>query len=143
MSKLTKTLIVETLTSLVAANPAMFKSPVKAQEFVALVQAAFTSSTAQDKINAAGEVYCNYFDMYLPGDQFKLNSKGKYKANCMQAEQIIRKVRNLKHKEEEVLLKMYRQRKIIADELEVKLAGLEAFYKQPYSTVAEIGSYLA
>ena len=49
------------------------------------------------KINEDGDVWCNYYNVYLPAESFatKTNKKGDevYKSNSIRAEKILRKIK--------------------------------------------------
>lgn len=106
MSKMNKTqtlnLVTATVNDLLEANASMLKkdqAPVLAELLTTALAAVIgpkTGGGVSDKVNENGEVYCNYFDTYLPADAFNTKTNGKYKANSVEAEKIIRKIKTLK-----------------------------------------------
>jgi len=101
------------------------------------------------KINEAGEVYCNYFQMYLSATEFntKLSKPNKdtgartegYKANCKDAEIILRKVKTLKANYNKQVMANFMDKTITADEMELFLNNLEDATKDVhYATVQDV-----
>lgn len=87
------------------------------------------------KINAEGDVYCNYFEQYLPAADFntKMGKPNKetgeriegYKANCKEAEVILRKIKNTKANYNKQVMENFMDKTITASELELYLQNLE------------------
>ena len=90
------------------------------------------------KMNDNGEVYCNYFGEYLPADEFntKLGKPNKttgeriegYKANCKEAEVILRKIKTTKANYNKQVMANFMDKTITAGEMELFLNNLEAAF---------------
>lgn len=101
------------------------------------------------KIDADGNVYCNYFEQYIPASEFniKLSKPNKvtgerhdtYKANCKDAEIILRKIKTLKAKYNKQVMDNFMSKTITADNMELYLNNLEeAFDGTKYETIQEV-----
>lgn len=108
-----------------------------------------TGGGTSNKVNEAGNVYCNYFEAYLPANEFhkklkKADEKGHreqvFKANSIKAENIIRRVKTLNNSVTAMATDAFHKKLIKANELEVILDRLEEACDVKYLTVDEIPS---
>jgi hypothetical protein len=89
-----------------------------------------TGGGVSTKVNNDGLVYCNYFDDYYAPSEFKTKlNKAKtaevYKANCIEAETILRKIKILRYNVEKQVMANFMDRTITAEEMETILQHLE------------------
>ena len=104
--------------------------------------------SSSTKINDKGEVFCNYFQEYLPAEEFatKLSKpdaqtgvrKEVYKANCIRAEKILRKLKNVKAKVISQTTKEFRNKHISEDEFNKVMDALEASIDARYQSVYDV-----
>jgi len=106
-----------------------------------------TGGGISNKVNDAGDVWCNYFEEYLPAADFnqKLGKPNKdgdreyvYKANCKAAEQIIRKIKNIKKRYQDQQVQALVAKHITADEMEANLAHVDARYAGKFQSLADV-----
>lgn len=100
------------------------------------------------KINEAGEVWCNYFEKYLPSTEFniKLSKPNKetgerhdvYKANSKDAEIIIRKVKTLVTAATNQVLANFKDGTIGATEMAEILERVDDVKKSKYDSIKEV-----
>jgi len=143
MAKLNKSqnweLILEAITDVVNNTDTLKKGKeelieselVNALSFLKPKQGGGTSS----KINENGEVYCNYFKRYLPAEEIntKLSKADKttgerhtvYKANCKEAETILRKIKVLRYNVEKQAIENFKDKTINSEQMEEILNTLE------------------
>ena len=102
---------------------------------------------ASTKIDAEGNVYCNYFDEYLPHEEFntklsKPNANGErtegYKANSKTAEQILRKIKALKANVTKQATEAFRTKLINGDEFDTILSNLDNAAETKYNNIDEV-----
>lgn len=77
--KVTKTVrdvIIERL-SIVLNNDTLLFTPEQVEAIMIATEPNRSGGTST-KVNAEGDVYCNYFERYLPESEFKVSPKGKY-----------------------------------------------------------------
>lgn len=106
-----------------------------------------TGGNHSDKINAAGEVYCNYFDTYFEADCFNTkmskpdaegNRRETYKANCKDAEMILRKIKTIKKNVETQAMTNFRDKTITAEEMEQILNNMDTMLSNKFTSVDEV-----
>ena len=96
------------------------------------------------KMNEDGEVYCNYFDAYFPADSFNTKTSSKtgkesYKANCIDAEIIIRKIKSLRSKVEKQVMDNFMDKTIDAETMTKYLNNLDdALNDVHYASVDDV-----
>ncbi len=158
MSKLTKAQIFELVATEVANVTAQSTDLFKKNQAdkysevlmarLALILAPKSGGGTSTKVNDLGEVYCNYFQTYYSANQFntKLSKPNKetgerhemYKANCIDAEQILRKIKSLKAMVTRQVTLNFMDKTINAEEMQVILTSLEAAEKAHYTNLADI-----
>lgn len=140
--------VTTTVQSIIAANVAMFKAH-KAEEFEALLLPALfeligpkTGGGVSDKV-VDGMVYCNYFDTYFPADDFNKKTNGKFKANSMKAEKILRKLKNLRASVERGATAALRAKEITQAKWFEIMDNLDKYTSQKFEDVSDIkwGTY--
>ena len=121
------------LEELVRANIGNELTEELAQEIIGIFKAAQRPST---KVNENGEVYCSYFETYLPADRFKPNSKGKFPSMSIEGKKLATKQKNAVNKAINETMKAFRNKEITADELDQILGTIEknAEHKFPMGT---------
>lgn len=146
--------IVETATETIIANQTLFKKD-KMDEMLTEMIAALTlkfspkkGGGTSNKINKNGEVYCNYFDKYLPADKFgtkqskpnKITGErvGVYKANCKEAEAIIRKVKALKLKVTKQATEEFRNKRISEEKYNKLLDDVDKAVEIKYENIYKV-----
>jgi hypothetical protein len=147
MSKLNKTQTANQVTTLVQQliedNAAVFKAG-KAEGFSeVLTKALFeligpkTGGGVSDKV-VDGMVYCNYFDTYLPAEDFNTKTNKKFKANCIEAEKILRKIKNLRASVERGATSALRAKTITQAKWFEIMDSLDSYTAQKFNDVSEI-----
>jgi maltooligosyltrehalose synthase len=107
-----------------------------------------TGGGSSTKINAAGEVFCNYYQQYFPADSFakKLGKPNKitgerkevYKSNCLLADTILRRIKALKASVNKQLLENFKYKIITADEMQEVMDRLDEVTSVVYNDVTEV-----
>lgn len=95
------------------------------------------------KMNTEGLVYCNYFMDYFAPSEFKTKlNKAKtaevYKANCIEAETILRKIKILSYNVEKQVMANFMDRTITAEEMEQILQHLELKTGNKFETAEDV-----
>lgn len=94
------------------------------------------------KINENNEVYCNYFETYKDPESFnkKRNKSGEmtFKANCILAEQILRKIKNTKANAAKQATDAFRTKLIDEVEFNDIMDRAEAISDVKYEKVMEV-----
>lgn len=157
MKKLNKSqiwdLIQGTTETAVEANTELFKKG-KEVEFTESLLAALADifkpkagGGTSTKVNAEGEVYCNYFEKYLPSTDFKTklskpDADGErrevYKANSIQAEKILRKLKTVRGTTESMAMEYFRANKINEEQFNKLLDTMETVLETKYSFEADV-----
>jgi len=146
-AKLNKTQLSNQVTTLVQSiiesHAASFKVG-KAEAFeAALLPALFeligpkTGGGVSDKV-VGDTVYCNYFDQYLPADEFNKKTNGKFKANSMTAEKILRKIKNLRSSVERGATAALRAKEIDQAKWFEIMDNLDKYTSRKFTDVSEI-----
>lgn len=147
-------LMVEIATETITANQVLFKKD-KMDKMLSEMTAALTAKFApkqgggtSTKINKSGEVYCNYFDKYLPADKFstKLSKPNKttgervevYKANCKEAETILRKVKSLKLKVTKQATEEFRAKRMSEEKYNKLLDDMDKAIETKYENIYKV-----
>ena len=134
-------LVATTVANVIAQSTDLFKKD-KAPGFeevlqhrIAAILAPKSGGGTSTKVNDDGEVYCNYFETYMPADEFntKLGKANKdtgvrvegYKANCKDAEAILRKIKSLRAMVSRQVTINFMDKTITADEMEAILARMD------------------
>ena len=147
MSKLNKTQTANQVTTLVKQliedNSTVFKAG-KAEGFSEVLTKALyeligpkTGGGVSDKV-LDGMVYCNYFDTYLPADEFNKKTTGKFKANCKTAEKILRKLKNLRASVERGATSQLRAGLINQEKWFEIMDSLDTYTSQKFQNVSDI-----
>ena len=107
-----------------------------------------TGSHTSNKIDAEGNIYCNYFKAYMAPERFntKLTKANKTtgdrheapKANCVLAEQILRKIKVLKRNVEMQATENMRSKTISIEEFDSILDSLDQAINTHYETVEAV-----
>jgi hypothetical protein len=148
MSKLNKTQTADLITELVQTTVAEYADLFKKDKdtvFSDILTARLFDAVGPkmgggviDKIDADGNVYCNYFQAYLPEEEFNRKTNGKFKANCIRAEQILRKVKRIKNSETRGITSQFRAGKVTEEEWGETMNKLDAFAAKHYDTVEDV-----
>lgn len=117
------------------------------------------TSAMSTKVNNEGDVWCNYFEMYMPVEKFgtKLNSKKYnklvdggmtaaeatveatgYKANCVEGDQIIRKTKSMRKRLEQQAMVEFRFGRLDNAELNTLLDIAEDITTEKYDSIDNI-----
>ena len=145
--KLNKSQTADTVTAkveaIVAEHSAMFKAN-KAEVFSKLLTTALydligpkTGGGVVDKVKD-DTVYCNYFGTYFPKEEFKTKTNGKFKANCITADKILRKIKNLRAAVTRGLTSELRAGRITQEQWHEAMNGLDTYTSQKFTDVSEI-----
>ena len=158
MPKLNKTqtleLVAATVANVIAQSTDLFKKD-KAPGFEEVLQHRIAAILApkhgggtSTKVNDEGQVFCNYFQVYMPADSFntKLGKPNKdtgertegYKANCITAEVILRKIKSLKAMVSRQVTINFMDKTIDADEMEAILGRLDTMTEPQFNNAEEI-----
>jgi len=103
----------------------------------------FGSSAVSTKINAEGEVYCNYFKEYLPKEDFHVSEKGKIDSMSLEGKRLNRTQKSMINKATNEVLKQFRAKDITAEEMEELLATIDenAGHRFPIGTESVTTDY--
>lgn len=78
------------------------------------------------KTNEAGEVFCNYFQEFMPADSFNTKAEGKFESMSIEGKKLYRTQKSMVNKASSEVLKQFRAKEISATEMEKLLADIEA-----------------
>lgn len=121
MAKVTLKERKEKLASLLAEN----EGETLDAELTQKIQDIFGSGNTSAKTNEKGEVFCNYFQEYLPADDFAVSTKGKIDSMSKEGKRLHRTQKSLINKATSEIIKQFRAKEITADEMEKLLASVE------------------
>lgn len=96
-----------------------------------------TGGGVSDKV-VDGTVYCNYFDTYFPAEDFNKKTNGKYKANSIAAEKILRKLKNLRSSVERGATAQLRAKEITQAKWFEIMEALDRFTSRKFDSVEDI-----
>jgi len=112
------------------------------------ILAAKQGGGASTKVNEDGEVYCNYFKQYFEPSEFatKMSKPNKetgertegYKANCRNAETILRKIKALKTNCTNQVINAFSAKTINADEMQKHLTNIDNACAEHYENIEAI-----
>ena len=111
------------LEALVTANIGKKLTEELAQEIVGIFKA---QPHVSNKVDENGNVYCTYFEEYLPAEEFKQTKNGKYPSMSIEGKKLATKQKNAVNKAINETMKAFRAKEISADELDNILATIEA-----------------
>ena len=146
-AKLNKTQLSNEVTTLVqsiiSAHADMFKKG-NDEKFAELLLPAIhqligpkTGGGVSDKV-VDGMVYCNYFDEYFPADDFNKKTNGKFKANSITAEKILRKLKNIRSSVERGATASLRAKEITQTKWFEIMEALDRFTARKFEDVSDI-----
>ena len=158
MKKLTKTelweMVQEIAKTTVQDHADLFKKGNADKFSIALVDALAeqlkpkTGGGTSTKVNESGDVYCNYFEDYLPASAFntKLSKPDRttgerrevYKANCKDAEQILRRIKAVKANVTKQATEAFRSKLIDEAEFDRVFNILDEIAETKYSSVDDV-----
>ena len=95
-------------------------------DLITSIKGVFGSQAVSKKIDADGNVYCNYFGEYLPEDEFAVSSKGKIDSMCKEGKKLHRTQKSMVNKASNEVVKQFRSNDIDATEMAELLAAIEA-----------------
>ena len=118
------------LTSLVAAEELSEANAAKITEVLG------SSASSQPKRDEDGNVWCSYFSVYLPEDEFNINSKGKIDSMSKAGKTLHRAQRSAVNKANNEVIAQFRAEEISAAEMSDLLNTIEenATHKYPQGT---------
>ena len=132
-------------------------NPDEAQNLIEALK--FLKPKDSQKINDDGEIWCNYFETYLPADQFKTKMNSKkykrlieegmpeeeateaatgYQTNSIKANEIIRKTKSLKRKLEQQVMTEYRFGRVSEKELNEILDLADTYTENKFSSINDV-----
>ena len=111
---------------LAALLVALVASEAVTQDAADSINGLFGSQVVSTKINDKGEVFCTYFQTYLPADQFHTSGKGKIDSMSIEGKKLYRTQKSMVNKANSEVLKGFRSKDISAEEMEKLLADIEA-----------------
>ena len=146
--------IVSVATETIIANRELIKKD-KVDEMLTEMIASLTlefapkkGGGASTKVNENGEVFCNYFEEYLPAEEFntKLSKPNKttgqrtevYKANCKEAEAILRRIKTLKLNVIKQATEEFRAKRMGEEKYHRILDNLDKAAEAKYKNIDEI-----
>lgn len=77
------------------------------------------------KTNENGEVFCNYFQTFLPAEAFTAKEGGKFESMSTEGKKLFRTQKSMINKASGEVLKQFRAKEITAEEMEKLLATIE------------------
>jgi len=94
------------------------------------------TTSAQPKKDEDGNVWCSYFGVYMPEDEFNVNSKGKIDSMSKSGKKLHRSQRSAVNKANNAIIAQFRAEEIDATEMADLLNDVEknASYKYPAGT---------
>jgi tryptophanyl-tRNA synthetase len=95
-------------------------------ELMAEIKGIFGGSGTSNKVNGKGEVHCNYFDVYLPAEEFAVSNKGKIDSMSKEGKRLYRTQKSMVNKATAEVLKQFRSKDITAAEMEELLSTIDA-----------------
>ena len=95
-------------------------------ELTAEITGIFGSQSTSTKTNEAGEVFCTYFNAYLPAEGFHTSAKGKIDSMSLEGKKLHRTQKSLVNKATNEVLKQFRAKDIDAAEMEELLSTIDA-----------------
>lgn len=107
------------------------------------VTAIFGSVASSVKVNDNGEIFCNYFGMYLPADQFHVSAKGKIDSMSVEGKRLNRTQKSMVNKATSEVIKQFRDKEISSEEMENLLATIDenTGHKFPVGTATIPNNY--
>lgn len=95
-------------------------------ELIASINGVFGSQVVSNKVNEDGEVFCTYFQTYLPAEDFHTSAKGKVDSMSLAGKKLHRTQKSMVNKATSEVLKQFRAKEINAVEMEELLASIES-----------------
>ena len=147
-------LVATTVANVIAQSTDLFKKD-KAPGFEEVLQHRIAAILApkhgggtSTKVNDEGDVFCNYFQDYYPANNFntKLGKPNKdtgvrvegYKANCVIAETILRKIKSLKAMVSRQVTINFMDKTIDADEMTEILERLDTMTEPKFDHIDDV-----
>jgi tryptophanyl-tRNA synthetase len=113
------------------------------EELATEIKGVFGSQHQSTKTNENGEVFCNYFQTYLPAEEFAVSKKGKLDSMSKEGKRLFRTQKSMVSKATAEVLKQFRAKEISAAEMEELLATIDenAKYRYPQGTESVPANY--
>jgi len=133
MAKVTNKMRKDALATMIAALLAANEISEAAAEQLGTI---FASPNAQPKTDADGNVWCNYFGVYLPAEEFNTNSKGKVDSMSKAGKKLHRAQRSAVNRANNDVISQFRAGEVSAEEMADLLNVIEknAEHKYPQGT---------
>ena len=95
-------------------------------EFANEITAVFGTQSVSTKVNDEGQVFCTYFGIYLPAEDFHTSAKGKIDSMSLAGKKLHRTQKSMVNKATNEVLKQFRAKEISAEEMEELLSTIDA-----------------
>jgi hypothetical protein len=134
MAKVTMKERKENLASLLAENEGNELTP----ELIESITGIFGSSKTSTKTDENGNVFCNYFQVYMPAEEFNVSKKGKIDSMSKEGKKLYRTQKSMVNKATSEILKQFRAKEITAGEMQKLLAIVDqnADHRFPVGTTS-------
>ena len=139
MAKVTLKMRKESLAALLAENTGAELN----DELIAKITGIFGTGNASTKVNEDGEVHCNYFNVYMPAEEFAVSGKGKIDSMSKEGKKLHRTQKSMVNKATNEVLKNFRSKDISAAEMEELLNTIDtnAGHRYPQGTESVTTDY--
>lgn len=113
------------------------------EEISANISGIFGGQGTSTKTNEAGEVFCTYFQAYLPAEEFAVSAKGKIDSMSKEGKKLHRTQKSMVNRATSEVLKQFRSKDISAVEMEELLSTIDtnAAHRYPQGTEAVTTDY--
>lgn len=108
------------------------------EELAAEITGIFTAQKTSTKINEDGEVFCNYFEVYMPSDEFHVSPKGKIDSMSKEGKTLHRAQKSRVNKATTEVLAQFRSGEVTADEMSDLLEKIDANAKVKFEAGTEL-----
>lgn len=115
-------------------NTELFKKGVSEKyltELLAVFDASYKTKPLVEKVQD-GQVYCNYFEKYMPAELFDMNSRDKYRSASKEGLRLIRQRKTLHARAEKLLLAGVKTKAIDADTFDHLYSRMEELMAEKY-----------
>jgi hypothetical protein len=95
------------------------------------------------KVNESGEIFCNYFGIYMPAEAFDRSKKDKLDSMSREGKKLFRTQKAMVNKANAEVLRQFKEKGISADEMAAILGTIEknAGHRYPAGTESISASY--
>lgn len=105
-------------------------------ELAAKINGVFGSQPTSNKIDADGNVFCNYFKVYLPEEEFATSKSGKLDSMSKEGKRLHRTQKSMVNKATSEVLKSFKNKEVDSAEMAEILSSIDenSAYRFPQGT---------